>query len=70
MNESRALVGDFTDLGTMLVGFQGGAIVLRGHGCPGCGHGFWTEDDAQRRLDGDRHTCSCPYCGEARRPAS
>lgn len=54
----------FSNLGgeNVLVRFQGGTIVLAGHGCPGCGHGFWTEDDDARRLPEGMHPC--PYCHE------
>ena len=56
----------FTDLGEVgPVRFQGGIIFLQGHGCPGCGHGFWTEADRDRRLQaGSVHPC--PHCGGQR----
>lgn len=49
-----------TDLGETLAPFQGGTIVLAGHGCPRCGHGFWTENDPARHVDPD--DLVCPRC--------
>jgi hypothetical protein len=62
--------GQFTNLGgTHPVFFQGGYIVLQGNGCPGCGNGFWTESDRDRRLaTGSVH--HCPHCGEEREVTS
>lgn len=66
LRESR---GEFTDLGTAPVRFQGGIIVLQGNGCPGCGNGFWTEADNTRRLaTGAVH--HCPHCGQRREVTS
>ena len=60
---------EFTDLGTIGAHFQGGFIVLQGNGCPGCGNGFWTEADDNRRLPrGAMH--HCPHCGERREVTS
>lgn len=66
LDEAHATRGEFTDLGEIGPdSFQGGIIFLQGHGCPGCGHGFWTEADRQRRLAfGTVHPC--PHCGELR----
>lgn len=56
----------FTRLGDVgPVHFQGGVICLQGHGCPGCGHGFWTEADDARRLAPGR-LAPCPHCGTVR----
>lgn len=51
------------DLGTTAMHFQGGVILLAGHGCLGCGHGFWTEDDPARHVD--RTELVCPRCARA-----
>lgn len=60
--------GQFTTLGQIGATFQGGFIILQGHGCPGCGNGFWTEADSARRLaPGSVH--HCPHCGERREVA-
>ena len=57
---------EFGSLGTTGANFQGGFILLIGHGCRNCGHGFWTEGDESRRLaPGSVHPC--PHCGEASR---
>ena len=62
---------EFTDLGTAGITFQGGFVVLRGYGCPGCGHGFWTEDDPDRKLANTVDERSgadptCPHCDTQR----
>lgn len=60
-------MSEFTNLGEVgPVHFQGGIIFLQGHGCPGCGNGFWTEADRKRRLLVGEETC-CPHCHDVRK---
>lgn len=56
----------FSDLGDMLVSFQGGHILLRGFGCGGCGNGHWAEDDPARRRPAGM-VVNCPHCGRLTR---